>query len=63
MIAFLLLLVIVAIVPGIAGVAGTGLLYLPFVGIVVFPGAAPAGRSAGRVQAGRRAHPETGDPR
>jgi hypothetical protein len=36
MIAFFLLLVIVAIVLGIVGVAAKGLLYLLFIGIVVF---------------------------
>jgi hypothetical protein len=39
MIAFFLLLVIVAIVLGIVGVAAKGLLYLLFIGIVVFLGA------------------------
>jgi hypothetical protein len=39
MIAFLLPLVIVAIVPGIVGVAGKGLLYLLFIGVVVLLGA------------------------
>jgi hypothetical protein len=36
MIAFFLLLVIVAMVLGIVGVAAKGLLYLLFIGIVVF---------------------------
>jgi hypothetical protein len=39
MIAFFLLLVIVAIVLGIVGVAAKGLLYLLFIGIAVFLGA------------------------
>ena len=39
MLALFLLLVIVAIVPGIVGVVVEGLLFLPFIGIVVFPGA------------------------
>ncbi|HEV8275191.1 MAG TPA: hypothetical protein VGQ26_05785 [Streptosporangiaceae bacterium] len=39
MIALFLLLVIVAIVLGIVGVAAKGLLYLLFIGIVVFLGA------------------------
>ena len=39
MLAFLLLLVIVAIVLGIVGVAAKGLLYLLFIGIAVFLGA------------------------
>ncbi len=39
MIAFFLLLVIVAVVLGIIGVAAKGLLYLLFIGIVVFLGA------------------------
>jgi hypothetical protein len=39
MIALFLLLVIVAIVLGIVGVVAKGLLYLLFIGIVVFPGA------------------------
>jgi hypothetical protein len=39
MLAFFLLLVIVAIVLGIVGVVGKGLLYLLFIGIVVFLGA------------------------
>ena len=39
MIALFLLLVIVAIVLGIVGVAGKGLLYLLFIGIAVFLGA------------------------
>ena len=39
MLALFLLLVIVAIVLGIVGVVAKGLLYLPFIGIVVFLGA------------------------
>jgi hypothetical protein len=39
MLAFFLLLVIVAIVLGIVGVVVNGLLYLLFIGIVVFLGA------------------------
>ena len=39
MLAFFLLLVIVAIVLGIVGVVAKGLLYLLFIGIVVFLGA------------------------
>jgi hypothetical protein len=39
MIAVLLPLVIVAIVLGIAGAAGKGLVYLLLIGIVLFPGA------------------------
>ena len=39
MIAFFLLLIIVAIVLGIVGVVAKGLLFLLFIGIVVFAGA------------------------
>ena len=55
MIAFVLLLIIVAIVLGIVGVVAKGLLYLLIIGIVVFLGALLLGalrmRRSGRRQA------------
>ena len=55
MIAFFLLLIIVAIVLGIVGVVAKGLLYLLIIGIVVFLGALVLGallmRRPGRRQA------------
>ena len=46
MLAFFLLLVLVAIVLGLLGVVVKGLLFLLFIGIVVFLGALVAGRPA-----------------
>jgi hypothetical protein len=54
MLAFFLLLVIVAIVLGIVGVAAEGLLYLLFIGIVVFLGALVMGALRMRRRPGRR---------
>jgi hypothetical protein len=54
MVALFLLLVIVAIVLGIVGVAGKGLLYLLFIGIVVFLGALVLGALRMRRRSGRR---------
>ena len=54
MIALFLLLVIVAIVLGIVGVAAKGLLYLLFVGIVVLLGALVLGALRMRRRPGRR---------
>ena len=53
MLAFLLLLVIVAIALGIVGVAVKGLLYLLFIGIVVFLGALLLGALRMRRRPGR----------
>jgi hypothetical protein len=53
-IALFLLLVIVAIVLGIVGVAAKGLLYLLFVGIVVLLGALVLGALRMRRRPGRR---------
>jgi hypothetical protein len=55
MVALFLLLVIVAIVLGIVGVAGKGLLYLLFIGIVVFLGALVLGALRMRRRPGK--HP------
>ena len=55
MIAFFLLLVIVAIVLGIVGVAAKGLLYLLFIGIVVFLAALIFAALRMRRRPGRRA--------
>ncbi len=55
MIALFLLLVIVAIVLGIVGVVAKGLLYLLFIGIVVFLGALLLGALRMRRRAGK--HP------
>ena len=55
MLAFFLLLVIVAIVLGIVGVVAKGLLYLLFIGIVVFLGALLLGALRMRRRPGRRA--------
>jgi hypothetical protein len=63
MIALFLLLVIVAIVLGIVGVAAKGLLYLLIIGIVVFLGAlllAPCGSGGG--PAGARPGSSLGHP-
>jgi hypothetical protein len=54
MIALFLLLVIVAIVLGIVGVVAKGLLYLLFIGIVVFLGALVLGALRIRRRPGRR---------
>lgn len=54
MIAFLLLLVIVAIALGIVGVVVHGLLYLLIIGIVVFLGALLLGALRMRRRPGRR---------
>lgn len=54
MIALFLLLVIVAIVLGIVGVAAKGLLYLLFIGIVVLLGALVLGALRMRRRPGRR---------
>ena len=54
--AFFLLLVIVAIVLGIVGIVVKGLLYLLFIGIVVFLGAFLLGALWTRRRAGRRRH-------
>jgi hypothetical protein len=54
MIALFLLLVIVAIALGIVGVAAKGLLYLLFIGIVVFLGALLLGALRMRRRPGRR---------
>ena len=54
MIAFFLLLVIVAIVLGIVGVVAKGLLYLLFIGIVVLLGALVFGALRMRRRPGRR---------
>jgi hypothetical protein len=54
MLAFFLLLVIVAIVLGMVGVAAEGLLYLLFIGIVVFLGALVLGALRMRRRPGRR---------
>jgi hypothetical protein len=54
MIAFFLLLVIVAIVLGIVGVVAKGLLYLLIIGIVVFLGALALG--AVRIRSRPRRH-------
>ena len=54
MLAFFLLLVIVAIVLGIVGVAAKGLLYLLFIGILVFLGALVLGALRMRRRPGRR---------
>ena len=54
MIALFLLLVIVAIVLGIAGVVAKGLLYLLIIGIVVFLGALGLGALRMRGRPGRR---------
>jgi hypothetical protein len=56
MIVFLLLLVIVAMVLGILGVVVKGLLYLLFIGIVVFLGAFLLGALWTRRRAARRRH-------
>ena len=56
MIVFLLLLVIVAMVLGILGVVVKGLLYLLFIGIVVFLGAFLLGALWTRRRASRRRH-------
>ena len=56
MIVFLLLLVIVAIVLGIVGIVVKGLLYLLFIGIVVFLGAFLLGALWTRRRATRRRH-------
>jgi hypothetical protein len=53
-IALFLLLVIVAIVLGIVGVAAKGLLYLLFIGIVVLLGALVLGALRMRRRPGRR---------
>jgi hypothetical protein len=55
MIAFFLLLVIVAIVLGIVGVAAKGLLYLLFIGIAVFLAALIFAALRMRRRPGRRA--------
>ena len=54
MIALFLLLVIVAMVLGIVGVVAKGLLYLLFIGIVVFLGALLLGALRMRRRPGRR---------
>jgi hypothetical protein len=54
MIAFFLLLVIVAMVLGIVGVAVKGLLYLLFIGIAVFLGALLLGALRIRRRPGKR---------
>ena len=54
MIAFFLLLVIVAMVLGIVGVVVKGLLYLLFIGIVIFLGAFLLGAMLMRRSRGRR---------
>jgi type IV secretory pathway VirB3-like protein len=54
MLAFLLLLVIVAIVLGIVGVVVNGLLYLLIIGIVVFLGALLLGALRTRRRPGKR---------
>jgi hypothetical protein len=54
MIAFFLLLVIVAIVLGIVGVVVKGLLYLLIIGIVVFLGALALGALRMRSRRGKR---------
>jgi hypothetical protein len=54
MIALFLLLVIVAIVLGIVGVVAKGLLFLLFIGIVVFLGALVLGALRMRRRPGRR---------
>ena len=54
MIAFFLLLVLVAIVLGIVGVVVKGLLYLLFIGIVVLLGALVFGALRMRRRPGRR---------
>ena len=56
MIVFFLLLVIVAMVLGIVGVVVKGLLYLLFIGIVVFLGAFLLGALWTRRRAARRRH-------
>jgi hypothetical protein len=56
MIVFFLLLVIVAMVLGILGVVVKGLLYLLFIGIVVFLGAFLLGALWTRRRAARRRH-------
>jgi len=56
MIALFLLLVIVAIVLGIVGVVAKGLLYLLFIGIVVFLGALRLGALRMRRRPGK--HPD-----
>jgi hypothetical protein len=56
MIAFFLLLVIVAIVLGIVGIVVKGLLYLLFIGIVVFLAALLLGTLWTRRRAARRRH-------
>ena len=56
MIALFLLLVIVAMVLGILGVVVKGLLYLLFIGIVVFLGAFLFGALWTRRRASRRRH-------
>ena len=55
MLAFFLLLVIVAIVLGLVGVVGKGLLFLLFIGIVVFLGALVLGALRMRRRPGK--HP------
>ena len=55
MLALFLLLVIVAIVLGIVGVVAKGLLFLLFIGIVVFLGALLLGALRMRRRSGRRA--------
>jgi hypothetical protein len=54
LIALFLLLVIVAIVLGIVGVVAKGLLFLLFIGIVVFLGALVLGALRMRQRPGRR---------
>jgi hypothetical protein len=54
MLAFLLLLVIVAIVLGLVGVVVKGLLFLLFIGIVVFVGALVLGALRMRRRPGKR---------
>jgi hypothetical protein len=54
MLAFFLLLVIVAIVLGIVGVVAKGLLFLLFIGIVVFLGALVLGALRMRRRPGKR---------
>jgi hypothetical protein len=54
MLAFFLLLVLVAIVLGIVGVVAKGLLFLLFIGIVVFLGALVLGALRIRRRPGKR---------
>ena len=54
MLAFFLLLVIVAMVLGIVGVVVQGLLYLLFIGVVVFLGAFLLGAARMRRRPGKR---------